>query len=131
MTFKTGFLAALFIIASGCSRDTQHTASAANAEPPAARATSSASQSIAEARCARETRCDNVGGDKKYSTLEDCIVRIRTDWQDDLNARECPGGVNQHELDECLGEIRSEECGNPFDSLERIAACTSGQICQG
>ena len=130
MTFKTGFLAALFIITAGCSRDTKQTASAAN-ELPAAAETNSASQSIAEARCARETRCDNVGGDKKFSTLEDCIVRVRTDWEDDLNARECPSGVNQHELDECLSEIRSEECGNPLDSLERIAACTSGQICQG
>ena len=129
MTFKIGALTALFLITAGCSKD-DHTASAANVDPTEA-ATSSASQSIAEARCARETRCDNVGGDKKFSTLEDCIVRVRTDWQDDLNARECPAGVNQPQLDECLSEIRSEECGNPLESLERIAACTSGQICQG
>jgi hypothetical protein len=130
MTFKTGFLAAILVVAAGCSRDSQRTNSAANT-PPAVAETNSASQSISEARCARETRCDNVGGDKKYSTLEDCIVRVRTDWQDDLNARECPSGVNQHQLNECLSEIRNEECGNPLDSLERIAACTSGQICEG
>jgi hypothetical protein len=42
----------------------------------------------------------------------DCVARIRSDWRDDLNARECPGGVDERQLDECLTEIRSEECAS-------------------
>ena len=86
--------------------------------------------SIAEARCARESRCDNIGGDKKYSSMEDCVARIREDWKGDLDARACPSGVNDTQLNQCLSEIRSEECGSPFDTLERVAACTAGQICK-
>jgi hypothetical protein len=90
----------------------------------------SAADSIARSRCEREERCDNIGGDKKFSSMDDCLTRVRTDWKDDLDARECPGGINRAELDECLNEIRSEDCSSPFDTLERVAACTSGQICE-
>ena len=88
-----------------------------------------AADSIAEARCAREQRCENVGDGKKYSSQTDCMARIRSDWKDDLNARECPGGVNQTELNECIGAIRAEECSSPFDTLDRVTECTAAAIC--
>ena len=94
---------------------------------PASRA-ASAANAIAEARCARERRCENVGTDKKYSSTSDCMTRIRDDWRDDLNALECPGGVNQTELQECLTAIRDEECNSPFDTLDRVTDCTAGSI---
>jgi hypothetical protein len=93
--------------------------------------TASATDSIAESRCAREERCENIGDNRKFSSTDDCMARVRADWKDDLNARECPAGVNQSELRECLTEIRNEDCSSPFDTLSRVAACTSGQICQG
>jgi hypothetical protein len=98
------------------------------AEPVASEG-ASATDSIAEARCARESRCDNIGADKKFSSMEDCITRIREDWREELGARECPGGINETQLNECLAAVRAEECSNPFDTLERVAACTAGQIC--
>lgn len=96
---------------------------------PAASEGASATESIAEARCARESRCDNIGADKKFSSMEDCIARVREDWREELSARECPGGINETQLNECLGAVREEECSNPFDTLERVTACTAGQIC--
>jgi hypothetical protein len=100
-------------------------------ETSATAQTRSASESIAESRCEREQHCDNIGDNKKYSSSADCLTRIRADWKDDLNARECPGGVKQTELNECLSKIRAEECGSPFDTLSRVSECTSGQICAG
>lgn len=91
----------------------------------------SATESIAESRCARESRCDNVGVDKEFSSMEDCILRVRADWKDELSSRECPSGVDEAQLNECLNEIREEECSSPFDTLERVAACTADQICAG
>lgn len=95
----------------------------------AAERTSSATDSIADARCTRESSCNNIGADKKYSSLDDCMARIREDWRDDLNSRECPGGVDQVELNECLTQVRNEDCSSPFDTLSRVAECASGQIC--
>lgn len=97
---------------------------------PASRA-ASAAESITEARCAREQRCENIGPDKKYSSFSDCSDRISNDWREELNARDCPGGIDQKELDECLAAVRNEDCNSPFDTLGRLAECTSGPLCQG
>lgn len=91
----------------------------------------SAVRSIADARCDREARCHNIGVDAKFASRAACVERVRADWADDLNAHECPKGVRDHELDECLHDIRDEECGNPFDSLDRMFSCGTSEICNG
>jgi hypothetical protein len=99
--------------------------------PVAASSASAARDQITDARCAREQRCENVGDNKKYSSVDDCRATVRAEWKDDLNGVECPQGINEAELNECLGEIRGEDCGSPIDTLSRVAACTTGQICIG
>lgn len=89
----------------------------------------SATESIARSRCQRELRCNNVGKDRKYSSDQDCLTRIRNEWKDDLSARECKTGINQTELNECLAKIRDEDCNSPLDSLARVTECTQAQIC--
>lgn len=93
--------------------------------------TNSAVRAIAKARCERESRCNNVGPDKDYASVGACEEKVRADWAGDLNKYECPGGTNKAELDECIAGVRSEDCGNPFDTLARIAQCDSSDICEG
>jgi hypothetical protein len=125
---ETG-LCALFFVA-GCSNNPPpRPVETALAHPVATLETHSAAESIAEARCAREDRCTNVGAEKKFSSVQDCLARIREDWKDDLNARDCPGGANETQLNECLDAVRNEDCSSPFDTLSRVAECTAGQIC--
>jgi hypothetical protein len=130
-----GLLCALSALTFACNKETQREPVSARHEnaplsemTPASR-TRSAAEQIAAARCEREKECGNVGADKTYSSGPDCVARIQNDWKDELNSRECPGGINQHELDECVSQIRAEACGNPFDTLARITECTQGQIC--
>ena len=82
------------------------------------------------ARCERESRCKNVGPDQGYASVDACKSEIRTEWKDDLSAMECGGGIVQEELDECLEEIRNENCANPFHTLRRLGACRSNDICK-
>ncbi|WP_437589065.1 DUF6184 family natural product biosynthesis lipoprotein [Sorangium sp. So ce1000] len=89
----------------------------------------SAVDSIVAARCDREARCNNIGQDRDYSSKDACSSKIRTEWRDDLNFTECPGGIDAKELNECLEGIRNEECGNPFDTLGRVVACRSSDLC--
>ncbi|HEX5659270.1 MAG TPA: DUF6184 family natural product biosynthesis lipoprotein [Polyangiales bacterium] len=84
---------------------------------------------IANARCQREKRCKNIGKDKKFASLDACRSQIREDWRGELNAYECPGGVDAKELAECLREVQNENCKNPFDTLERVIACRSSDLC--
>ncbi len=85
---------------------------------------------IAQARCAREMKCGNIAADKKFTTNEACLSETKRDFADDLNAEECPAGIDQKELDECLQEIKNEDCGNPFDTLGRLAACRTSDLCR-
>jgi hypothetical protein len=127
-------IGAALLSAGGCNRNerephmarSQTTSSVDMA--PASR-TRSAAEQIARARCEREQECGNIGNDRTFSSAQDCLARIQNDWKEDLNARQCPGGINQHELNECLEQVRAESCSNPFDTLARITECTSGQIC--
>lgn len=137
ISFKTMLCSVSFALLAACSKSNDRPASAVNGEPVTAQnptpasSTRSATESIAMSRCQREQSCNNVGADKKYSSASDCLTRIRADWKDDLNARECPGGINQVQLDECLTKIRNEDCSSPFDTLSRVTECTAGQICEG
>lgn len=85
---------------------------------------------ITSARCEREMRCGNVGADDKYESRSACITEIGKDWRDDLSFEDCPGGVSTKELEECLSEVRNEDCNNPFDKLSRLAACRESDLCK-
>ena len=85
--------------------------------------------SIVEARCDREARCENIGAKEKFKTWAECKKEIAAKSSDKIGAPECPGGIDQHELSECLTEIRNEGCGNPLETLERVAACNSADLC--
>jgi hypothetical protein len=116
----------------GCTKVNEPAPVTAREESPAltpAARTRTAAEQIAESRCEREQQCGNIGKDKAYSSSQDCLARIQSDWKDDLNSRTCPGGINQKELSECLGQIRAEACESPFDTLARITECTAAQIC--
>jgi hypothetical protein len=127
VSIKASLYAGVLAFAAGCGNNQRPAESAMTEAPPSEGG--SATDSIAESRCARESRCDNIGAEKKFSSMEDCILRVRTDWKDELSSRECPSGIDETQLNECLNEIREEECSSPFDTLERVAACTVDQIC--
>jgi hypothetical protein len=85
---------------------------------------------ITAARCAREQKCGNVGAGKEYESLAACTQKIGENWREEINAYDCKGGVVTKELDECLTEIKDEDCNSPFDTLGRVLACRSSDICK-
>jgi hypothetical protein len=109
----------------------EHNDEAKSPELGSGMATKRAVKEIARARCDREKRCDNVGGKGDFASFDACQAKIESEWAGDLNKYECPHGVVQSELDQCLRDIRAEECGNPFDTLSRIAQCDADDICDG
>jgi len=96
---------------------------------PANRVTSNR-EAIAEARCAQEQHCENIGADKKYVTVEDCMTQVGKDWSEQLDARECPAGTNQVELDRCVTELRGKDCGELSTALGGVTACSVAVLCQ-
>jgi hypothetical protein len=84
---------------------------------------------IVASRCAREAACNNVGVDKHYQNEAGCTAKLRSDMKNDLNAKDCPYGVDVKELNECLEAIRKEDCNNPIDAISRIGACRTSDMC--
>lgn len=110
--------------------ENEQSATNANLENPVDAVSSmSAVRKIAGARCDREERCNNIGDGEKYASQDVCVEEIREEWREDLNARECPGGIHDAQLEECLNDIRSEDCNSPFDTLARVTSCTAASIC--
>jgi hypothetical protein len=130
VTSISGLCAAAFALGVAACSNNQRPPESAMAEVRATEG-GSAVESISEARCARESRCDNIGPDKTFSSMEDCADRVREDWREELDARACPQGIDDGQLDECLNAVRAEECSSPFDTLERVSECTQSQICSG
>ncbi len=84
---------------------------------------------IAAARCDREARCNNVGRKERYPSRSDCIVLMQDGERDDINEKDCPGGIDQKQLGACLSAIRDEACGNSLDTISRVVSCRSVGIC--
>jgi uncharacterized protein DUF6184 len=128
MAYKTALVMGSLALLGACSSNPPATTPAM--QRAARTQTAAATASLAQARCEREQRCNDIGENKKYSSNEDCLTRVRNDWRGDLNAKECPAGVNQVRLDQCLTSVKQEECGHPFETLDRLATCRSGAMCE-
>jgi hypothetical protein len=57
------------------------------------------------------------------------VSKNETDKRGDINSSDCTLGVSQTGLVACLNAIRDEDCGNPIDTLTRLNACRSGNVC--
>jgi hypothetical protein len=84
---------------------------------------------VTESRCSREARCKNIGAKHKYATMAECTTKLAEEKSDDLNFKDCPRGIDKKELDECVTAIKKEDCNNPLDSLNRLTACRSSDLC--
>lgn len=118
-----------FVLLGACKSDREAADPGTTTVTGAAVSNDSAVARITAARCAREASCNNVGTDKRFTTQETCTQKIQGDLKNDLNAQECPRGIDQKELNECLAEIKSEDCNNPIDKIERLAACRTSDLC--
>jgi hypothetical protein len=84
---------------------------------------------IVAARCARETACNNVGADKHFVDQTACARSLHSKLADELEPSECPRGIDAMAIDRCMESIRTESCNNPIDTISRLAACRTSDLC--
>jgi hypothetical protein len=84
---------------------------------------------LATARCDQEQACKNIGPGAKYDSRAVCTDQIRGSIGNDLNAYNCPRGLDRDAIDHCMAAIRNEECSRPIDTLARIDKCRTGMLC--
>lgn len=84
---------------------------------------------LTSARCDQEQECKSVGPEGKYASRSVCTDQVRGSIGNDLNAYNCPRGLDRTAVDRCVGAITMEECGHPLDTLARLDKCRAGAIC--
>jgi len=112
-----------------CAGATHEPAVSGTGVTSAQRADSAVVAKLAAARCDREQSCKNVGASQKYASHEVCMDQMRGSLANDLNAYECPRGIDESRLDACMNAIRNEDCGHPLDTLSRMEKCRTGALC--
>ena len=80
-------------------------------------------------RCDREERCNNVGGGHEYDTRSVCMSTMRGSIGNELNAYNCPMGIDAANLDRCEVAINAEHCGDALATVSRGEACRQGALC--
>lgn len=125
MRYVTGSIFLMIGAFASCSRER-------SPEPltPAAATTRGVSnevEQIAAARCDREQGCGHVGATQKYSNRDHCMNVMRADAKDSLS--DCRQGIDSKDLDQCLVDIRHEDCGSVMDKLETWKSCHADDLC--
>ncbi len=82
---------------------------------------------LAQARCRREARCNQIGASSKYSSQQECETTLLADNERQLSA--CPGNMNQSNLDKCSSTIESTSCDKTMDRLSEYKECRTDTLC--
>jgi hypothetical protein len=121
------------VIAAGllcaCGASNQESAVPETGVTNAQRSDSAVVGKVSRARCDREETCNNIGAGQRYASREVCMDQLRGGLANDLNADQCPRGIDEAQLDQCLSAIRGEACNHPLDTLSRIEKCRSSALC--
>lgn len=89
----------------------------------------SAVERIAHEKCARETRCGHVGAGQDYADRDKCLAVERGRATEALSLESCPGGIDEHNLGECLTQLRDQKCGGSLSSITRRTDCRNRELC--
>jgi len=82
---------------------------------------------LAATRCRREVRCDQIGANRKYPSMEQCQAILLVDSQKEL--AKCPSGMNRKKVQECATAIETKGCENPGDHLTEFEECQTVSLC--
>jgi hypothetical protein len=83
---------------------------------------------LANARCDRETSCNEIGQGKKFANRDACMNAAKQDARSTLRSDQCPR-IDQGKLSSCINDIKNQGCNNPIDAIDKMMSCTQGQLC--
>lgn len=92
----------------------------------------SARDQVTQARCNWAAGCGDVGAGKTYSSMDNCLVQVRANWDAYWPASDCDGKIKGSQLDLCLQAIPLVACGDVADLATSLAVnCSKAKICSG
>jgi hypothetical protein len=80
---------------------------------------------LSQARCQRERRCDRVGVERPYGSMDECEALLYPEGEDMLSS--CPTGVSGEAFARCVEFVESSACED--ESFGERAPCRSSDVC--
>jgi len=85
---------------------------------------------LSAARCDREQTCGHIGPGGRFASFDTCDASMRQKFSNELDAYNCPGGLERSSVGQCTSVIRAEQCGDhPVETLARFEKCRSDSLC--
>jgi len=84
---------------------------------------------LTNARCDHAQSCDEVGEGKKYASRDLCVEGNRASTANDLNAVECPRGIEQGAVDRCIDAMKKQPCGVSLANISAVYECRTQALC--
>lgn len=125
-TIALGAVAAL-LIAAGCKHD--RGVSTTTTKSAGILSSEDAVQRLTAARCQREVDCDHIGSGKGYDDYAACEREVSQGLRSSVRTDECPDGIQEAKVDQCLKELKNETCGNVLEQVSRLTTCRTGMLC--
>jgi Family of unknown function (DUF6184) len=84
---------------------------------------------IVKASCDREQSCSTIGPGATFGSLQECQNTFHAKYAKELSVGNCPGGIDDGGLKDCLTSLDAGQCSGPEDSITRSATCSTKSIC--
>jgi hypothetical protein len=89
-----------------------------------------AAMRLTNARCQRESSCDNIGDARRFSDPDACRRSLFAETQATVSPQACPSGVDEAKLSLCLASVRNQPCDEQGASPEDAPACRRNELCE-
>lgn len=85
---------------------------------------------LTNARCQRESACDNIGAARRFSDPDACRRSLFAETQATISPAACPVGVDEAKLALCVTSVRNQPCDDPGTLPEESPACRRSELCE-
>jgi hypothetical protein len=85
---------------------------------------------VATERCRRELSCDEIGPDRTWLGMDDCLHDVRREMRDYLRSQSCYQGIDAYGLAACVDGIRNARCDEEGAGVPRRAECRAVKLCR-
>ncbi len=89
-----------------------------------------AAMMLTNARCQRESACDNIGAARRFSDADSCRRSLFPETQAAITPETCPAGVDDAKLSLCVAAVRSQPCDDQRLRLYDSPSCRRSELCE-
>lgn len=89
-----------------------------------------AAMQLTNARCQRESSCDNIGAARRFSDPDVCRRSLFPETMAAISPEACPAGIDERKLSLCLASVRNQPCEDQALTVDDSPSCRRSDLCE-